>query len=85
MKHAVGVASPFLLILLMAQVYLQVILPGSLLLRSSLFGGASSTLQPEDPQQGSDNPSLMQMNHGVKTTPKQRCNLGPAASPARGH
>jgi hypothetical protein len=44
----------------------------------------SSTLQPEDPQQGSDSSSLMQMNHGVKTTPHQRGILGPAASPARG-
>jgi len=29
----------------------------------------SSTLQPEDPQQGSDSSSLLQMNYGVKTTP----------------
>jgi len=40
----------------------------------------SSALQPEDPQQGSDSSSLMQMNHAVKTTPKQRRNLGFAAS-----
>ena len=44
----------------------------------------SSTLQPEDPQQSSDCSSLMQMNHGVKTTPEQRGILRPAASPARG-
>src|SRR5918911_3886853 len=45
---------------------------------------ASSALQPEDPQQGSDSSYLMQTNHGVKTTPLQRVILGPAASPARG-
>ena len=44
----------------------------------------SSTLQPEDPQQGSDSSPLMQMNHGVKTTPDGRGILGPAASPTRG-
>jgi hypothetical protein len=43
----------------------------------------SSALQPEDPQQGSDSSSLMQMNHGVKTTPDGRGILGPAASPTR--
>jgi hypothetical protein len=44
----------------------------------------SSALQPEDPQEGSDSSSLMQMNHGVKPTPEQRGILGPAACPARG-
>src|SRR5215213_7621092 len=46
---------------------------------------ASSALQPEDPQHGSDSSSLMQMNHAVKTTPLQRDMLGPAAPPATGH
>src|SRR5215212_9498885 len=46
---------------------------------------ASSALQPEDPQQGSDSSSLMQMNHAVKTTPHKRGILGPAVSPATGH
>ena len=44
----------------------------------------SSTLQPEDPQQGTDYSSLMQMNHRVKTTPEQQGILRPAASPPRG-
>ena len=44
----------------------------------------SSALQPKDPQQGSDSSSLMQMNHGVRTTPHKRGILRPAASPARG-
>src|SRR5215212_8267934 len=45
---------------------------------------ASSALQPEDLQQGSDSSSLMQTNHAVKTTPHQRGILGPADSPPRG-
>jgi hypothetical protein len=43
-----------------------------------------SALQLEDPQEGSDSSSLMQTDHGVKTTLKQRGNLGPAACPATG-
>jgi hypothetical protein len=43
----------------------------------------SSALQPEDPQQGSDSSSLMQMNHEVKTIPDGRGILGPAAYPTR--
>src|SRR5215213_2696859 len=45
---------------------------------------ASSALQPEDLQQGSDSSSLMQTSHAVKTTPHQRGILGPADSPPRG-
>src|SRR5215211_3525127 len=52
--------------------------------RASCSGPYGSALQPEDPQQGSDSSSLMQMNHRVKTTPEQRGILGPAASPATG-
>ena len=47
--------------------------------------GASSALQSEDPQQGSDSSSLMQTDHAVKTTPHKRGNLGLGAYPATGH